>query len=365
MAEAIHRPTWLEIDLQALLDNVNTVQRFHSKRTIWPVLKANAYHHGVGPIAQTLIDAGISHFSVSNLDEAIELQNIFDAHKIDATILIFGDVLYENIALVRPNWCLTMSQIDWIKGAKNYDFSNELHVHLEVDSGMHRRGLQTLEETQKALAELLSDERFVVDGIYTHFAVADTNMAGTEQQAAYFRDILHHLDYDFKHIHCANSNGALLDVSAECNGLRPGAIIYGIGIHPDDYQRYGIRQIASLYSSLVEVKQIKKGEHVGYGWTYEAEQDEWIGIIPIGYADGWVLGNQGRSVYIDGHYCEIIGRVCMDQMMVRLPGLMPAGVTVELFGSHIPLYQVAAELGTIDYEVICLLDERIMRTYIK
>ena len=121
----------------------------------------------------------------------------------------------------------------------------------------------------------------------------------------------------------------------------------------------------SLYTKVSMVKKIKAGQRVGYGLTYTADQDEYIATLPIGYADGIIRKNQGRKVYINGSYFEIVGRVCMDQMMVRVDENIKAGDKVEIFGEHISLASMAKELDTIPYEIICLISKRVERIYIK
>ena len=144
---------------------------------------------------------------------------------------------------------------------------------------------------------------------------------------------------------------------------RIGIIMYGID--PAGNETKEFKQVMSLYSKVALIKKIKAGDRVGYGLTYTADEDEYLATIPIGYADGLIRKNQGRNVYINGKYFEIVGRVCMDQIMVRVDESIKEGDKVEIFGAHISLASMARELETIPYEIICLITKRVDRLYIK
>ena len=139
--------------------------------------------------------------------------------------------------------------------------------------------------------------------------------------------------------------------------------MYGIDPAGDESNEY--KQVMSLFSKVSMVKKVKAGERIGYGLTYTAKQDEFIATLPIGYADGLIRKNQGRKVYINDSYFEIVGRVCMDQTMVRVDERVKAGDKVEIFGDHISLASMAKDLETIPYEIICLISKRVERLYIK
>ena len=125
------------------------------------------------------------------------------------------------------------------------------------------------------------------------------------------------------------------------------------------------KQVMSLYTKVAMIKKIPAGDQVGYGLTYTAKEDEYIATLPIGYADGFIRKNQGRKVYINGKYYEIVGRVCMDQMMVRVDENVKIGDQVEIFGEHISLESMAKDLDTISYEVLCLISKRVPRVYVQ
>ena len=167
-----------------------------------------------------------------------------------------------------------------------------------------------------------------------------------------------------KYVHLENTATLLQKEFDFDHAIRLGIGLYGVNpdanFIPIDFD---LKPALKLLSNLVQVKQIKKGDKVGYGSTYEAKNDEWIGVVPIGYADGWIRLHQGRCVIVEGHECEIVGRVCMDQMMIRLPKQFPMGTTVTLIGDGMPVERVAKEIGTISYEILCLISDRVPRVY--
>ena len=147
------------------------------------------------------------------------------------------------------------------------------------------------------------------------------------------------------------------------NLTRIGIAMYGVD--PRGEENSDLKQAMSLYTKVAMVKVVPKGEKIGYGMTYTADEDQYIATLPIGYADGFTRANQGREVYINGHYYPVIGRVCMDQCMVKVDENVKPGDDVEIFGEHISLAKMAKEINTIPYEIICLISPRVERIYEK
>jgi alanine racemase len=232
-----------------------------------------------------------------------------------------------------------------------------LKVHMKVDTGMNRIGFKDNAEIRQAIHDL-TEAGAEVEGIFTHFACADTDPEFTKVQFERFRRAVEEADHSFRWIHCDNSEATLSFKDDLSNACRFGIGMYGIS---DTYR--GLKHAVSLWSEIFLVKQVPAGETIGYGATYRTEAPEWIATMPIGYADGLVRKNQGRTVYIDGEYAPIVGRVCMDQTMIKLSRPMAEGTKVELFGPHLSLEAMAEDLGTIPYEIICLISERVTRIY--
>lgn len=350
----MYRNTWMEVNLDAICENVETIKDI-CKKDIIAVLKADAYGCGDSHVARAVLRAGAKMIAVSSLDEALMLRN----EGYTGEILIIGATGNEDVdILVHENISVAAYSLDWLDSLNDCN-PKGLKVHIKVDTGMNRIGLKNKKDIKNALDRLL-EYGCNVEGIFTHYACADdSNQIETLQQFNIFKDIVESLNYDFKWIHCDNSDATLSLKEDFTNAVRLGISMYGV----NNYS-VKLRYPISLHTRVVMVKKVPKGERIGYGLTYETKEDEIIATLPIGYADGLVRKNQGRKVYIDGTYCEIVGRVCMDQIMVKLDREVPIGTEVEIFGPHIHLEDMATELDTIPYEIICLISGRVTRTYI-
>ncbi|MGT2907511.1 alanine racemase [Streptococcus dentiloxodontae] len=366
MIPSLHRPTVAKVDLSAIWDNIKSVQdHIRSDVLTYAVVKANAYGHGAVAVSchiQPLVDG----FCVSNIDEGIELRQ---AH-IDKPILILGAVMPDEISLARDyRLTLTVASLDWLKMAVRSECDlTDVTVHVKVDSGMGRIGVRSLEEAN----QLISDLRFagaVVEGIFTHFATADEADTGKfQEQLDFFTKLIEGLDYCPPIVHSSNSASSLWHEETVMNAVRLGIVIYGLNPSGQELELpYPLKPSLSLESALVQVKKLPKGSTVGYGATYTSSQAEWIGTLPIGYADGWTRDMQGFEVLVDDQRCPIVGRVSMDQITIRLPKAYPLGTRVVLIGHSktqtISATDVAQKRGTINYEVLCLLSDRVPRQY--
>jgi alanine racemase (EC 5.1.1.1) len=369
MENVFFRPTWAEIDLDAIRENVQAIRRLLPDQTeIMAVVKADGYGHGAYETAISALEAGAKMLAVALLEEGIVLRK----KGIDVPILVLGYCPPEYAGVAESyQISLTVYQAGWLEKAVSF-IKNRLPVHIKCDTGMGRIGIRDVEELDQLLGVLRETEKFEVEGIFTHFAKADSrDEAYYFYQLDRFRNFLKHLDRRPKWIHASNSAGALLHREGLFNLVRIGIAMYGLSPSEDikDLLPIPLREAFSLHSRLVHVKQVEKGSKIGYGCTYEAKDDEWIGTVPIGYADGWLRRLQGHTVLIDGRRAPIVGRICMDQCMVRLPGPYPVGTPVTLIGKmgddRISVDEIADRLGTINYEVVCLIRDRVPRVYKK
>lgn len=357
---SLYRDTYAVINLNYLKENIETTyQKF--KRPLMAVIKADAYGHGYKEVATYIKDLDyIEMFAVATLPEAIELREL----GIKKGILILGAVptTREEIKLaINYDISLTMISLEYMHLLQTLIDDHPLKIHIKLDTGMHRIGLTSKEELTQLL-NTIDRTKFIMEGIFTHYATADGAIEDYKKQGKLFYDLIE--DYhEFKYVHCCNSAAMTYHHDTKSNLGRIGIIMYGIDPAGNESQEY--KQVMSLYSKVSMVKKIKTGERVGYGLTYQAKQDEYIATLPIGYADGVIRKNQGRNVYINGGYFEIVGRICMDQMMVRVDNRVKAGDKVEIFGEHISLASMAKDLETIPYEIICLISKRVERLYIK
>ena len=357
-----YRDTWAEIDLDAITHNVKQIKDLHPTKEIFAVVKANGYGHGDTEVSKVAIEAGVSCLAVSGLDEALRLRN----SGIEVPILVLGMTRLKDVPLAAENnISLTAHDEMWIEHLVSLPLTTPVKVHLKIDSGMHRLGLMTEEQVQKNFNMLKTAPMVEVEGVFTHMATADSDKEYLGHQIETFKRLIANLDLSgVKYVHLENTATLLQKEFDFDHGIRLGLGLYGI--NPDKEFipiEFELKPALKLLSNLVQVKKIKKGDKVGYGATYEAQEDEWIGVVPIGYADGWTRSHQGRHVIVNGYECEIIGRVCMDQMMIRLPKQFPMGTEVTLIGDGMPVERVAAEVGTISYEILCLISDRVPRVY--
>ena len=357
-----YRDTWAEIDLDAITHNVKQIKDLHPTKEIFAVVKANGYGHGDAEVSKVAIEAGVSCLAVSGLDEALRLRQ----SGIEVPILVLGMTRLKDVALAAENnISLTAHDEVWINHLVSLPLEKKIKVHLKIDSGMHRLGLMDANQIQTNFNLLKTAPMLEVEGIFTHMATADCDKEYLDYQIQNFKNLISNLDLSgVKYVHLENTATLLQKEFDFDHAIRLGIGLYGVNpdanFIPIDFD---LKPALKLLSNLVQVKQIKKGDKVGYGSTYEAKNDEWIGVVPIGYADGWIRLHQGRCVIVEGHECEIVGRVCMDQMMIRLPKQFPMGTTVTLIGDGMPVERVAKEIGTISYEILCLISDRVPRVY--
>ena len=357
-----YRETWIEVDLDAIAYNVRQAIRLNPEKILIAVVKANGYGHGDVEVARAVLSAGAKMLAVSSLDEALHLRN----SDFKCPILVMGIIQLRDAHLAaEKEITITVHDESWTAELAQLSLEKELTVHIKVDSGMHRLGLISPEEIFQAFNLLKEHPKIKIEGIYTHMATADGNLDYLNEQIEKFQTQIASLDLtNVDYIHLANSATLLQFNHSFTQAVRFGISMYGVNPGGDFISLdFKLKPTLALYSRLSQCKKIKKGDKVGYGATYEAKTDEWIGTLPIGYADGWIRKNQGRLVIINGHKCEIIGRVCMDQIMIRLPKEMPINTQVTLIGDGMPVEVVAKELNTIEYEVFCLLSDRIPRIY--
>ncbi|MCO4470662.1 alanine racemase [Streptococcus infantarius subsp. infantarius] len=368
MISSLHRPTRALIDLGAICDNIETVKaNIPEGKKVFAVVKANAYGHGAKKVAQAVHHL-VDGFCVSNVDEALELREA----GIEETILILGVIMPNEVALARDyDITLTVASQEWLDLANEQDISLKgVNVHLKVDSGMGRIGVRSLEEAESLMANL-KKAGANVEGIFTHFATADeADDTKFNEQLAFFTNIVNNLSEKPALVHASNSATSIWHSETIFNIVRLGIVMYGLNPSGTDIALpYPIKPALSLESALVHVKTIPAGATVGYGATYTAQKEEYIATVPIGYADGWTRDLQGFSVLVNGQFCEIVGRVSMDQITIRLPEKFPIGTKVTLIGQEgdkaISATDLAQKCGTINYEVLCLLSDRIPRFYSK
>mgnify|MGYP001231932731 CR=1 FL=1 len=373
MVPGIHRAARVNVNLQAIKQNVtNEMHHLARGQLLFAVVKANGYGHGAVPVAKTALAAGASGFCVALLDEGIELR----AADIVAPILVLGVVPAAAAPIAAVDGIsLTVPNLAWLRAAAPALSQQQLRlkIHLGIDSGMGRIGFSEDREFIAAQDFILAHDCFEVEGMFTHFASADSrDHRYFDLQVKKFKHMRQLLKVTPRWIHCDNTAASVFDKALPSDLVRFGIGIYGLNpsASPKSAEipsSIPLKPALSLVSELTMVKTIHAGDGVGYGVTHVASHDEVIGTVPIGYADGWIRKFQGFQVKVGDFYCPIVGRVCMDQFMVQLPVVLPVGTPVELISDDPTapnsLKHAADYVGTIHYELACLLSDRLPRVY--
>ncbi|WP_078429414.1 alanine racemase [Alkalihalobacterium alkalinitrilicum] len=374
--DSFYRDTWVEVNLDHIRENVRNIKAsFKQNMEIMAVVKADGYGHGAIPVAETALEAGASYLAVAILDEALQLR----AAHIQAPILVLGAIRPEDIEVAASHdITITVFSAEWLVRAKSlYQGGKKIKFHMKFDTGMGRIGIRDQEEGKAVIEALHDDKRFQLEGIYTHFATAD-ELCDDYFNMQYERfnlivTMMEKLEVDISIIHCGNSATGLMHPNQAFNMVRLGISMYGLtpSIEIKDRLPVQLKEAFSLHAKLIQVKNVPPGEGISYGITYKTTGWEWIGTIPIGYADGWYRyhSTNGGTVLVNGENVPFVGRICMDQCMVKLPRELPVGTKVTLIGSQgermISIDEVAGRLSTINYEVPCMVGSRIPRVYIK
>lgn len=375
------RRAWAEIHLDRLKGNFNELKRLtDTKHTrIACVVKANAYGHDDENIVPFLQELGADFFAVSNIKEAEKVRRCGS----DSEILILGHTPCEYAAELAEN--------DIIQAAVSEEYARELSreavrcgvrvkIHLAVDTGMGRIGVcalddKTCTEAAAAAVRVSRMEGVILDGVFTHYACADSCEQSDEaytraQTDMFFRvcDEIRRNGVSLRHTHCLNSAGGAFHYDSRSTLVRWGIMLYGL--KPDRCLEMPctLSPVMDLKAAVSYVKPVRAGSFISYGRTYAAERDALIATIPIGYADGYSRSLSGKAhVLINGRKAPVVGRVCMDQLMADVTGIpdVREGTEVTLIGcdgsEKITADDLAALSGTIGYEVICGISKRIPR----
>jgi alanine racemase len=361
--------TWVEINLAAIENNVKLIQDM-TKVQVMAVVKANAYGHGVIPVAEAALRGGASCLGVARIEEAVELRE----GGLNCPILILGYTPSEKyLSAIDHGISITVWSSGQLKAISSNAQEVELraNVHLKVDTGMNRLGVHPQEVLD--LAEQINlDPWLIFEGIFTHFARADElDLTSSKDQERVFKETLESLKklgIKPAYVHAANSAATISQPGSYFSMVRPGIAIYGL--HPSNLCQLPDRFQTALSwkTTLSQVKTLPPGRGVSYGHEYVTQREERIGTVPVGYADGFRRVS-GSKVLIGGKYVPVVGRVCMDQILVQLDEIPTAkeGDEVVIIGAQkgkvITAEQVAELWGTINYEVVCGIGARVPRVY--
>lgn len=372
MKELALRPTWVEIDLDALTSNYEEIRRIVGPDIkILGVVKADAYGHGSVECARTLCDAGADMLAVAFIDEAIALRQ----GGITEPILLLGFTAKEHIPdLVRWDVIPGVYQLDFARELSDYCLEAGIRhlIHVKIDTGMGRIGIGW-RDAAKEIEVMSQLEGIELQGLYSHFSTADaTDKTYTKEQIQRYQQVVAELaekDILIPIKHMANSAGIFDVEGVHFDMVRPGIILYGLYPSAEvDRSKIDIKPVMTLKSTIVHLKTIQPGESVSYGNNFVATEDRLIGTLPIGYADGYTRMLNGiAKVWIAGQLVPVVGNICMDQCMIDLIDVDEVSLydEVELFGNNISADILAAALGTINYEITCMVNKRVPRVYLK
>jgi alanine racemase len=364
------RPTWIQLDREAIAHNVRRLKQIVGEVVrLMAVVKADGYGHGAVAVAQTALANGATQLAVANLEEAVLLRDA----GITAPILIlsYADPAAVPLAIAhRLRLTVYDSALLRAYDAAAQKLRQPLLVHLKVDTGMGRLGLLP-DEARRLFPRIAAMSGVQVEGLYTHFSNADEDPAYTARQVEIFRSVqeaARTAGLSVRYSHVANSAGTLASSANHFDLVRVGLALYGLSPSPSVPVPADFRPALSWHSVIASVKTLPPGHVVGYGNTYITQGEERIAVIPVGYADGLrrAPAHYGE-VLVRGQRAPIVGRVSMEKTMINVSHLpeVTIGDEVVLLGTQgdqrITAEDIAARLGTINYEVVCSILPRVPR----
>ena len=369
---------WAEIDLDAIAHNVREIKGLTGKRVeMMGCVKADAYGHGVLEVVRTLLDNGVTQLAVSMLDEAIQIRQM--GIRVPILILSYTDpARADEIVLNDVTQTVFSHDLAQALSAAAVRLGKNARIHVKVDTGMTRVGFMPGYGAVKDIMEIGKLPGLILEGIFTHFASAEEYEKDyTELQFERFMSICSELGRVGIHIpikHACNSAGIIQYPEMHLDLVRPGVILYGV--YPSDQvdrEKLRLKPAMTLKANVILVKDVEPDTCISYGRTFRTSRPSKIATIPIGYADGYtrLLSNKGRML-VNGEFAPVVGRVCMDQCMIDVTDLkheVHVGDEVVIFGSQgeacISVDEIAADIGTIPYELVCIIGKRIPRVYLK
>lgn len=368
-----YRPTWAEIDLNAVRHNLGCIRSLvNNGAKVMGVVKANAYGHGIVRISRILVEEGIDYLGVATVDEALVLRK----NGISVPILVLGSVL-EDEARVAAEHDITLTLCDRnLLGilANIADKKENLRpkVHIKIDTGMGRIGVWH-EEAISFIKEVYSEKRIDLEGVYTHFSSAGRDRIVTNMQINFFEDIISAIEgmgINVKYKHAANSIAIVDWKASHLNLVRTGILLYGVYPKEIFRQNFNLKPVMSLKTKIVFLKETPPGRSISYGRTYITQKPTRIATVPIGYADGYgrILSNRAEAL-VRGQSVRVVGIVTMDQTLLDVGHVkdVKLGDEVVLIGEQDgiqnPIEKVAKLGGTIPYELLSAITDRVPRIY--
>ena len=374
---SLYSRVWAEINLDNLIYNVNNIkEKILPNTQIMAVVKADAYGHGAIEVSRVLVRNGINMLAVAIIDEALQLRH----YNFDIPILILGFTPFELSEQVVENdisqTVYTFEQAYYLNEAAK-KIGKKAKVHIKVDTGMGRIGFLCTEESIETIIRIASLSHIELEGIFSHFSSADDPQSDnfTYEQFLRFENFVKELNKNgvyFKYRHIANSAAAIRFPQYQLDIVRLGLVLYGLYPSEAVKTEISLKPVMSVKAKVINVKEVPEGYPISYNRKYVTPCKSKIATIPIGYADGFTrVGSEKRYVLINGEYAKVVGNVCMDQCMVDVTHIrdVKIGDEVVIIGkqgkNEITADDLASQIGTINYEVICSVSKRIPRVYIR
>lgn len=374
--EKIYRPVWAEIDLDKIEYNIKNIKKLAGDKEVIGVIKADAYGHGAIDIAPLLLRNGVSRLAVATLTEGMELRR----NGIKAPLIILGYTPTEfGEDLIKYDIEQTVYTLrDAEEFSKNaIELGGKIKLHIALDTGMGRIGFLPKDDSIEDVVKISKLPGVEIVGLFTHFSSADEeNKDYTFKQYSILEDFCIKLkdkgiNIPFKH---AANSATIMDLpDMYLDGVRAGIVLYGY--YPSNEvkkENLSIKPALTLKAKVAHIKTLGKGSFISYGRTYEVTSDIVVATIPIGYADGYLreLSNKGK-VIVNGKVAPVVGRVCMDQIMIDVTNVGNVQVDDEVIllgeedGVRYNADDIAEAVGTINYEIICMIKGRVPRVYVK
>jgi len=362
----------VEINLAAVAHNYRALKRSLPRGTkIMAAVKANAYGHGIVEVSRKLVECGVDYLGVASLDEALVLRK----NLIHSPVLNLGAFLKNDAeAMVENEVTATVTDYPMARLLDRVAsrLKKKARIHVKIDTGMGRLGVWH-SEADEVILKLCRLPHLSIEGLYTHFPVADSDEAFTRSQITMFCALVTKLEIKGVRIplkHSANTMAVVGYKDAHFNLVRPGLAVYGL--YPKDgvQEKIDLKAVLSFKTRVVYLKEVARGRSISYGRTHITGKDTTIATLPVGYGDGYnrLLSNKGR-VLIHGKYCPVVGVVCMDQTMVDIGHLKDVRLEDEVVlagsqkGHIIRIEEIARLCHTIPYEVVCWISPRVPRVY--
>lgn len=359
-------PHWIEISQSALLHNLDQLKTSLSPHTkVMAIVKANAYGHGIIQVVPT-IEPQIDFFGVNTLEEALIVRGLTNK-----PVLILAPISPEEFKqALKYHISLCVHSLEYLNLLINHKSS--FIIHLKINTGTNRLGFQPAEIKSSILK--IQNSKLNIEGVYTHFHSSDSGSSKTQNQYEIFEKTVRQIKFSYPHAlaHCASTSASFLLPQTRLDMVRFGIGLYGLW--PDPFvQKHSpqiqLQPVLSWHTRLVQTRVMSTNQTVGYSATFTYHHPGIMGVIPVGYSDGYDRGlsNSGQ-VWIHGQFCPVIGRVAMNFTCLNLTDLSlpePEGSTVELIGPHVTADTLAAKLGTINYEIVSRLSPNIPRLLVE